>query len=414
MFLLFDCNNFFASCEQVFRPDWRRRPLVVLSNNDGCVISRSQQAKALGIGMGEPYFQCRERLEKAGAIVCSANFELYGDLSERIMRILEEALPNVHQYSIDEAFAQVGDSEVPVIDWCAQARELRQRIRRWTGITTSVGLAPTRTLTKLANETAKHHPEHRGVLPLTRAEDWEPLLAQTPVDDIWGVGRRLAPRMRGLGIRTAAGLAGAPLEWLRRQFGVHGERLALELRGVSCLDDEPDTERGQIMVSRSLREGITDLPPLRESLCRFVEKAARKLRDNSLMATQLYVVLRTSRYEQSLMHYARCEGTSLAAPSDDTRELTKRACTILESIYRQGYQYKKIGVILTGLQPVKDIQPTFDNPDVRPDPLMKVLDSLHRQGHHIHFANRGTQTPWHQDHVSRHYTTCWEDLPEAW
>lgn len=414
MFLLFDCNNFFASCEQVFRPDWRRRPLVVLSNNDGCVISRSQEAKALGIGMGEPYFQCQARLERAQAVVCSANFQLYGDLSDRIMRILEESLPNVQQYSIDEAFAQVGDSELSTIDWYACARALRQRIRRWTGITTSVGLAPTRTLTKLANETAKHHPEYRGVLQLSTAAEWEPLLAQTPVDDIWGVGRRLAPRMRGLGIRTAAGLAKAPLEWLRRQFGVHGERLALELRGTSCLDDEPDAERGQIMVSRSLKEGITDLPTLRESLCRFVEKAARKLRDNRLMATQLFVVLRTSRYEQASMLYARCEGVPLAAPSDDTRELTQRACAILESIYRRGYQYKKIGVILTGLQPIEAIQPTFDHPDVRPDPLMKVLDSLQRQGHHIHFANRGTQTPWHQDHVSRHYTTSWEDIPEAW
>ncbi len=413
MFLLFDCNNFFASCEQVFRPDWRRRPLVVLSNNDGCVISRSPEAKALGIGMGEPYFQCQARLEKARAIVCSANFPLYSDLSDRIMRILEDALPNVRQYSIDEAFAQVSNIP-PTHDWLSYARALRQRIRRWTGITTSVGLAPTRTLTKLANETAKHCPEHRGVLQLATPEDWEPLLAQTPVGDIWGVGRRLAPRMHGLGIRTAAGLAGAPLDWLRKQFGVHGERLALELRGTSCLDDDPDTERGQIMVSRSLKEGITEASILRESLCRFVEKAARKLRDNALMATQLLVVLRTSRYEQASMLYARCESELLPAPTDDTRELTRRACSILESIYRPGYQYKKIGVILTGLQPIETIQPTFEHPEIRPDPLMKVLDSLQRQGHHIHFANQGTGTPWHQDHVSRHYTTRWEDIPEAW
>ena len=194
MFLLFDCNNFFASCEQVFRPDWRDRPLVVLSNNDGCVISRSPEAKAIGIAMGEPYFQCRERLERAKAVVCSSNFSLYGDLSDRIMGILEEALPDLQQYSIDEAFAHVEGSH---IDWVELSRCIRERIRRWTGITVSVGIAPTKTLAKLANETAKHAPALGGLLALNGSKDWADLLDRTPVGDVWGVGRRLAPRLMG-------------------------------------------------------------------------------------------------------------------------------------------------------------------------------------------------------------------------
>lgn len=416
MFLLFDCNNFFASCEQVFRPDWRRRPLVVLSNNDGCVISRSPEAKQIGIAMGEPYFKCRERLERARAIVCSANFSLYSDLSDRIMRILEAHLPSLQQYSIDEAFAEVSSAENAGsgIDWADLARKLRRRIRRWTGVTVSVGMAPTRTLVKLANETAKHRTESRGFMALLSPADWEPLLEQTPVSEVWGVGRRLTPRLHALGIRTAAGLASTDLERLRRSFGVHGERLALELRGISCLSDEPEAERGQIMVSRSLKEGITELCTLRESLCRFVEKAARTLRRHELMARNVFVILRTSRYEDTSMTYANSLGRTLPAPGDDTRLITRAAVELLEAIYQPGYRYKKIGVILTGLEAVDAVHPTFEHPDIKPDPLMKVLDQLQEAGHDIHFANRGSSVPWHCDHVSRRYTTRWEDIPEAW
>ncbi len=410
MYLLFDCNNFFASCEQVFRPDWRRRPLVVLSNNDGCVISRSPEAKAMGIAMGEPYFKCRERLEAAHAVVCSANFPLYSDLSERIMSVLEDALPEVQQYSVDEAFARVEGSGV---DWEAECRRLRARIRRWTGITVSVGLAPTKTLGKLANETAKHEPQHRGVLALTAPALWEPLLARTPVGEVWGVGRRLAPRMQALGIRTAAGLAGASLDWLRRHFGVHGERLALELRGTSCLDDEAPATRTQIMVSRSLKEGIDDLAVLQDALRRFVERAGRTLRSEGLMAAEVHVVLRTSRFEEAGQLYANARGAALPCPTDDTREFTRTALALLDSIYRPGYAYKKIGVLLTGLTEIGSVQPTFEHPHIEPSRLMGVLDGLHRQGLKVHFGSRAAETPWHHAFTSPRYTTNWDELPEA-
>ncbi len=410
MYLLFDCNNFFASCEQVFRPDWRRRPLVVLSNNDGCVISRSAEAKAIGIGMGEPYFKCRERLEAAKAVVCSANFSLYGDLSDRIMSILEASLPEVQQYSIDEAFARV---EGNYLDWEAEGRRLRARIRRWTGITVSVGLAPTKTLGKLANETAKHAPSCKGVLAFPTAETWQPLLARTPVGELWGVGRRLAPKFHGLGIRTAAGLAGAELGWLRRHFGVHGERLALELRGISCLADEPQNIRTQVMVSRSLKEGIHALAVLRDVLQRFVEKAARSLREQGLMASELHVVLRTSRYEEAGQLYANSRGIKLPCPTDDTRQFSQAALSLLADIFRPGFPYKKIGVLLTGLVEAGAVQPTFDHPQVCPSPLMSVLDELHRHGHDVHFGSRAADVPWRHSFTTPRYTTSWDDLPEV-
>lgn len=409
MYLLFDCNNFFASCEQVFRPDWRSLPLVVLSNNDGCVVSRSPEAKQMGIAMGEPYFKCRERLEQAGGVACSSNFALYGNLSDRIMQILEESLPEVHQYSIDEAFAIVGtDSQC---DWVEECRNIRKKIRRWTGITVSVGIAPTKTLAKLANERAKKSPEYGGVLYLPA--DCAEVLQQTPVEDVWGVGRRLAPQMRGLGIRTAAGLASSALDWMRRRFGVHGERLALELRGVSCLEDEPVGTRTQVMVSRSLKEGIDDKQKLRETLCGFVEKAARNLRREGLMASQVYVVLRTSRYAEHSQLYAAQQGCVLPHPTDDTRLFNKAATGLLESLYRPGYPYRKIGVLLADLQEASTVQPTFEHPQVAPNRLMQVLDSLQQAGHHIHFANKAAEPLWRCSKASPCYTTRWEDIPEA-
>lgn len=408
MFLLFDCNNFFASCEQVFCPESRKKPLVVLSNNDGCVISRSPEAKAIGIAMGEPYFKCKGRLAAAGALVYSANFSLYSDLSDRIMRILEESLPETQQYSIDEAFARVDAG-----DWAPFCRDLRKKIRRWTGITVSVGIAPTKTLCKLANETAKHTPHMQGVRDLSTPEQWMPVLQQAPVEDVWGVGRKLAPRMHSLGIRTAAGLAATSPARLRKCFGVHGERLALELQGISCLEEEEHSVRGQVMVSRSLKEGVKDLATLRESLCRFVEKAGRILRNEGLMASQLFVILRTSRFNEPDNQYAAHQGIMLPCYSDDTRMFNHYATALLENIFRPGFEYKKVGVLLAGLEEVQHVHPTFDNPDIGPNKLMQVLDHLQQSGHNIGFANRGQSTPWHKEFLSRCYTTRWEDIPET-
>lgn len=411
MYLLFDCNNFFASCEQVFRPDWRNRPLVVLSNNDGCVVSRSREAKAAGIAMGEPYFKCRERLERINAVVCSGNFALYNDLSERVMSILEDALPEIQQYSIDEAFG-VADE---VRDWTPYCRTLRRRIARWTGITVSVGIAPTRTLAKLANERAKKDARFGGVLAFGSPESTLPFLEETPLEEVWGIGRRLAPRLRGMGFRTAADVAAADLERLRRAFGVHGERLALELRGMPCVDeDERETERTQVMVSRTMKEAVRDIDTLRDALSRFTEKAGRVLRGEGLLAGSLYVILRTSHYEQAERLCCDSAGVSLPFPSDDSRDFLHAASALLDKLFREGYDYRKLGIMLTDLQSADSVQPTFEHPAVGRSELMSVLDKLHAAGHRIHFASSGDKPLWHSEHASPEYTTRWESLPEAY
>lgn len=362
----------------------------------------------MGIAMGEPYFKCRARLESARAVVCSANFSLYSDLSERIMTILEESLPSISQYSIDEAFARVDQGE-----WAAYCRDLRKKIRRWTGITVSVGIAPTRTLCKLANETAKHRPELLGVCDLSAPATWPDVLARTAIEEVWGVGRKLAPRMRAFNLRTAADLAQAPPDWVRRCFGVHGERLVLELGGASCLEDEPQPQRGQVMVSRSLKEGVTEFLQLREALCRFVEKAGRILRDEELMASQLFVFLRTSSYNSAPEWYSAHQGVSLLCHSDDTRLFTHYATALLETLFKPGYEYKKVGVLLAGLEPAAHVHPTFEHPHTEPNKLMKVLDSLQKSGHDIGFANRGSTPLSNKEYLSRCYTTRWEDIPET-
>ncbi len=251
------------------------------------------------------------------------------------------------------------------------------------------------------------------MLSLPSPEVWQPLLERTPVGELWGVGRKLAPRFHGLGIRTAAGLAGADLAWLRRHFGVHGERMALELRGISCLVEEAPSVRSQVMVSRSLREGVTELSVLKDVLQRFVEKAGRTLRGQGLMAGEVHVVLRTSRYEEAGLLYANSRCTRLPHPTDDTRDFSRAALELLEAIYRPGFPYKKVGVLLTALVAADTVQPTFEHPQVEPSPLMGVLDELHRNGLRVHFGSRSAEVPWRHAFTSPRYTTNWDELPEA-
>lgn len=413
MYILFDCNNFFASCEQIFRPDWRRRPLVVLSNNDGCIVARSAEAKALGIRMGEPYFKIADLIRRENVIVCSGNFSLYADISARVMNILEEEMPDVSQYSIDEAFATVEGTNYS--QWETFARQLRRKIRQWTSVTVSVGLAPTHTLAKLANETAKHTPQANGILSLADPERCKALLRQTDIGDIWGVGRRLAPRMRALGLSTAADLAACPPEELRRHFGIHGERLHWELNGRSVLEDEGlHTERQQLMCSRSLKEGIEEKDRLREILCRFVERSARKLRGEGMYCNTVGVILRTSRFLQDEgKTYGNFETITLGEATQDTRAITQAASRVLNRIWRPGFAYKKLGVVLLDLQNKTSVQPLLGHAFPHPGTLMETLDALHAAGHNIRFANQGAGLPWRREHSSPAYTTSWDDLPEA-
>ena len=281
MFALVDCNNFYASCERVFNPALRTRPVVVLSNNDGCIIARSAEAKALGLKMGDVYYKVREMLERNNVAVYSSNYTLYGDLSQRVMQTLEQFSPEVEIYSIDEAFLNLdGFADLPEL-----AARIRTTVRQWTGIPVSVGIAPTKTLAKLANNTAKKKAGYNGVCILENAAVWEPVLAAFEVGDVWGIGRQYARLLHGIGVDTALKFAQLPDTWLRKHMSVVGLRTAQELRGQPCipLELEADLKKG-ITVSRSFGKRITEYADLAEALCSYVSRAGEKLRRQRLQA----------------------------------------------------------------------------------------------------------------------------------
>ncbi|MFP4077124.1 MAG: Y-family DNA polymerase, partial [Halochromatium sp.] len=327
---LVDCNSFYAACEQVFRPDLRARAVVVLSNNDGCVVARSKEAKALGIGMGEPWFQVQQRLREAGTgseavTALSSNYALYADMSRRVMRLLARFAPHQEVYSIDECFLDLsGLAETPT----SLGARLRDTVLRWTGLPVCVGIGPTKTLAKLANHLAKQDPAWQGVcdleaLPETEVDDQ---LAQRPVGAVWGVGSRLAARLQTLGIHSALDLRRAPPRQIRQHFSVTLERTALELRGIACLDLEaiaPDKQ--QIRCSRSFGVPVTCREELAEALTAFTSRAAEKLRAQQGLASALVVEIRTQRFRQDPPPYAASRVQPLAAPSADSRRLAAAA-----------------------------------------------------------------------------------------
>lgn len=348
MFALVDCNNFYASCERVFNPGLRKRPVVVLSNNDGCVIARSQEAKAIGIRMGHPYFQARELIEKHGVAVYSSNYTLYGDMSRRVMETLERFSPEVEVYSIDEAFLDV--RHVASDRLIEYGRELRATLHRWVGIPVGVGIAPTKTLAKVANHLAKKDPTRGGVVALATEKAWRGAIATFPIEDVWGIGRRWASMLAGQGGRTAADFAALPDAWIRRKMNVVGLRTAMELRGDPCLPLElaPPPKKG-LMVSRSFGSKIEDLELIREALMAHVARAGEKLRRERLVANHLMVLLQTSRFAKDGKRYSNSLHTSLPYATYCTPTLIKAAIPLLDSMYRSGFAYAKCGVMLTEL-----------------------------------------------------------------
>ncbi len=415
MYILVDCNNFFASCEKLFRPDWKHDPVIVLSNNDGCVIARSPEAKTLGISMCDPYFKLRPLIARENVRVCSGNFPLYSDISSRVMRVLEEFDPDLHVYSIDEAFLQASLEPDALL---ALARDIKETVFKWVGIQVSIGVAPTRTLAKLANECAKKNPSQGGIMCLCDAPSWEQLMDAIPVGDVWGIGRRLELSLRAMGIRTASDLAHAQTTILRKKFGVSVERVIRELQGMSCVDPETlEAPRKQIVCSRTFGNKVADKALLRESLCRFMENAARELRSIDMLAGAVSVFVQTTDdgYGRKHSHSAL---TMLDAATDDTRKLIRAASDALDKLWNDRLPYRKAGVMLAELRPPDGAQTSFIKleDDTRNRALMDTLDQLHRQGKNIRFAGQGIATrPWHlrKDWLSPSYTTRWDQLPTA-
>ena len=419
VFALVDCNNFYASCEKLFRPDLKDTPVVVLSNNDGCVVARSREAKLLGIKMGVPVFQIKAEMQRHGILAFSSNYALYADLSSRVMRTLEEMAPRVEVYSIDEAFLDLTgiESAISLVEFGQQVRE---RIGHWIGITVCVGIAPTKTLAKLANHAAKKYPGTQGVVDLTNPDRQRRLLALVPVDDVWGVGRRLSKRLNALGITTALDLANASPRAIRDQFSVVLERTVRELNGESCIELEeiPPTKK-QIVCSRSFGVKVTHFELLREAVCEYATRATEKLRKEQQQAKVMTVFIRTSPFKDNEPQYSNSASGELLIPSCDTRDFIELSSHLLKRIWKDGFRYAKAGVMLSDFYDPGMFQPgLFDDVSTRSNSqqLMSVLDTINQSGAgKVFFAGQGTKKDWSmkREHLSPAYTTRWDQLPRV-
>lgn len=427
MFALVDCNSFYAACERLFRPDLQGRPVVVLSNNDGCIVAGSAEAKALGVKTGMPVHLARDLIARHKIAVFSSNYALYGDISQRVMATLETLVPQVEVYSIDEAFLDLslmGGAELLPL-----AQQVRARVARWVGVPVCVGVAPTKVLAKLANHAAKRYPATGGTVVLTDPARREKLLALTPVSRVWGVGRRLMGRLEALGIETALDLARADSCMIRRRFSVVQERLVRELNGEPCLSlDTQPSPRQQVIHSRSFGEPVTTLPPVRQALSDFAFRAMESLRKESLYAGRVTVYLRTAPIGKPQQLFPNTLSAALLPATADTRVVVHQAQALLAQLWKPGYRYGKAGVILTDLRGRGQVQsglfaseqPAEPDSGARSDALMAVMDTINQSGAgKVWLAGQGMQADqrsvWamRRAHLSPAYTCRWSDLPVA-
>ena len=412
---LVDCNNFYVSCERIFRPDLNKVPVVVLSNNDGCVVSRSNEAKALGVRMGQPWFECKALAEQHGILALSSNYALYADMSNRVMQILCDYAPRSEVYSIDECFVDL--TGMPRLREVSYA--MRERVGRWTGMPVCVGIGPTKTLSKLANHVAKKHPRSKGVFnynALTEAQKTK-LLTQLPVSEVWGVGRKLTQRLAAHGIATVQDLRVAHTPTLRAEFGVVIEKTQRELQEVACIDFQQEVpDKQQIISSRSFGNAVTELPVLKDALSLFVANACAKLRKQNSQAALIQVFLQTNRFRKDQPQYMPCLAVPLPRPTHDTLEVNRWADALCERMYKPDYTYKKAGIVLSEISPVTHQQADWIEPDVLSnDKLMQALDGLNqRYGRGaVTVSTQGAYKEWQmrQERKSPNYTTCWEEVP---
>jgi DNA polymerase V len=418
-YLMVDCNNFYASCERVFDPRLEGRPVVVLSNNDGCVIARSNEAKALGIAMGEPAYKREGFFTRNGVHVFSSNYALYGDMSARVMRILAGFAAKTEVYSIDECFLLLRGLSIASL--MQTAREIRHTVRQWTGIPVCVGIARTKTLAKVANRLAKKE-SGDGVRLLEDDKDIDSVLQNLQTGDVWGIGRRIARYLSACGVHTALDLKGRDDDWVRRHLTVTGLRTVLELRQIPCiaLEDAPPPARS-LVCSRSFGTRIESLASLEEAVVAYVQRAGEKLRRKGLVAGAIQVFLETNRFQPG-PQYAGSRCRALPAPTASTLDLHGPALEILRDIHKPGYKYQKAGVILLDLCPASGRQLSFLEPRAeekkRRDSLMRVMDrinTVYGRGALTLAASGLGKKEWHmrQERRSPRYTTSWTELPIA-
>ncbi len=410
---LIDCNSFYVSCERLFNPKIRKKPVVVLSNNDGCIISRSTEAKALGIKMGEPYFKAKDIIIKNKVEVFSSNYSLYGDLSRRVMRTLKRFNSAIEVYSIDEAFLDLSnfsDDEVEKV-----GREIRETVLRWTGIPTSIGIAKTKTLSKIANHIAKK--KKSGVTSLIGIENIDPILEKVEINDVWGVGRQLTKFYHKNGIYNAKQLKNKSNTWIKKNSNVLGSRTAMELRGVPCIDLETtQTKRKSCVVSRSFGQRIEKYQELKEAVANYCLNASEKIRSESLIAKSITVFVRTSPFQSRFGYYSNSKTIDFAISTNNSIEIVKTALVALDSIFKNGYRYQKAGVMLTGLSNEDGSKNLFScEKDEKIKGLMKSIDNTnYRYGRStLSLASAGVQKRWNmrREHSSKIDTADFYLLP---
>ena len=416
MFALVDVNSFYCSCERVFNPRLQRVPVVVLSNNDGCVIARTPEAKALGIKMGVPFFQIRELMRTHGLKAYSSNYTLYGDMSHRAMSVIGQFSPRAEIYSIDECFLDLSGFETK--DLIEYGQTIRARVLQWTGLPVCVGIGQTKTLAKLANHLAKKHSSFNGVCDLAHMPeaDQQSWLENTPVEDVWGVGRKLTPKLQALGMHTARDLQNASAERIRQHFGVVLERTVRELNGQVCveLETQPPPKK-QIVVSRSFGERVTRYEDLLSAVITHTLRAGEKLRQQQSTAQSLLVFIHTSPFNDKEPYYANSVSIKLLTRTSDSRMLVEAATKGLKRIYRSGYRYMKAGIMLLELSDQSMMQGDLWGDEQTDHPLMKTLDQINAKlgRHSVTFAGSLNRAGWKmkQDHLSKRYTTHWAELP---
>ncbi|WP_461538408.1 Y-family DNA polymerase [Spongorhabdus nitratireducens] len=417
---LCDANSFYCSCEQVFDPGLRNKPLGVLSNNDGCIIARTRELKALGIAMGTPAFKVRQQVERGQILLRSSNYALYGDMSSRFMSVLEQFSPGVEVYSIDEAFVDL--SGFPLEQLEQIGNKMKQRVMQWTGLPIGVGIATTKTLAKLANHAAKQFAATGGVVDLTDPARQLRLMKIMPVEEVWGVGRNIGKRLRKHNILSAADLVACNHHWIRKQFSVVLERTVCELQGESCIPwEETGTgNKHEIMCSRSFGQRVHTKRELHAALVSFVSRACEKLRRQQKLAREAILFIRTDPFRNDTAQYNRSIRLALPNPTNDTRPWLRLLVPALNTLYRQGFEYKKAGFVLLDLCTETSLQNDLIQPPavIKPD-LMPVIDSINQRfgRHTIRPAAMGFQPQsWHmnQQHCSPHYTTCWNDIMKVY
>jgi len=417
MFALVDCNSFYASCEKIFRPDLRDKPIVVLSNNDGCVIARSDEAKKMGIKMAQPWYQVKNQYLSNGGIAFSSNYEFYADISNRVMNTLTELCPEIELYSIDEAFLDLRSFKRN-IDIVRFSYDCRKRIKKWIGVPVSIGIAPTITLSKLANRAAKDDKRFEGVAVFERKEIINHLLSNADIAEVWGIGRRLSKRLRGIGINNALELSELDPRLAGNNFSVVLEKTIRELRGEPCINlNNINEPKKQIMVSRSFGKGVASKDVLYEAVSFHANRAAEKLRYEKQKCRLITVFIRSNKFNKRIKQIYVSKHINLIHPTSDSRIIVKSANQILDRIYRAGYQYSKAGVLLSDFVNNFGYQVSFFDKiadTASSERLMETVDQIKlREIAKIGFGNLGFKNTWKMKRQmkSKRYTTNINEIP---